>query len=88
MHGFDCGCGNSSTLDDFAAELADLRGKHGYPKPHDVKYWCLGNEMDGPWQMGHKNAEDYAKYALEAAKLMKWTDEFRTLGVRTNQCFP
>jgi alpha-L-arabinofuranosidase len=39
-----------------------------------VTYWGLGNEMDGPWQMGHKSAEDYGKFALEAAKLMKWTD--------------
>ena len=39
-----------------------------------MKYWGLGNEMDGPWQMGHRNADDYGKFALEAAKLMKWTD--------------
>jgi alpha-N-arabinofuranosidase len=39
-----------------------------------VKYWGLGNEMDGPWQMGHRSAEDYGKFALEAAKLMKFTD--------------
>lgn len=54
--------------------LAELRASHGYPQPHRVKYWALGNEMDGSWQMGHRNAEDYAKFALEAAKLMKWTD--------------
>ncbi len=35
---------------------ADLRAKHGYPEPHNVKYWCVGNEMDGPWQMGHLDA--------------------------------
>jgi alpha-N-arabinofuranosidase len=52
---------------------AELRKKYGHPEPHDVKYWSLGNEMDGSWQMGHKNAEDYGKFALEAAKLMKWT---------------
>lgn len=52
---------------------AELRKKNGYPEPHNVKYWSLGNEMDGAWQMGHKNAEDYGKFALEAAKLMKWT---------------
>ena len=39
-----------------------------------MTYWGLGNEMDGPWQMGHRSAEDYGKFALEAAKLMKWTD--------------
>ncbi|MGQ9578550.1 MAG: alpha-N-arabinofuranosidase [Candidatus Aminicenantales bacterium] len=54
--------------------LAELRARHGYPEPHKVTYWALGNEMDGSWQMGHRNAEDYAKFALEAAKLMKWVD--------------
>ncbi len=54
---------------------SDLRAKNGHPAPYKVKYWGLGNEMDGPWQMGHKNAEDYSKYALEAAKLMKWSDD-------------
>jgi alpha-L-arabinofuranosidase len=53
---------------------ADLRRKHGYPEPHNVKYWSLGNEMDGYWQMGHLNAEDYTKKAREAAKLMRLTD--------------
>jgi alpha-N-arabinofuranosidase len=54
---------------------SDLRVKNGHPLPYNIKYWGLGNEMDGTWQMGHKNAEDYSKYALEAAKLMKWSDE-------------
>lgn len=54
---------------------SDLRAKNGHPEPYKVKYWGLGNEMDGEWQMGHKNAEDYSKYALEAAKLMKWSDD-------------
>lgn len=52
---------------------AELRKKHGYPEPYNIKYWSLGNEMDGFWQMGHLNAEDYAKKAREAAKLMKLT---------------
>lgn len=52
---------------------AELRKKHGYPEPHHIKYWSLGNEMDGFWQMGHLNAEDYSKKAREAAKLMKLT---------------
>jgi len=51
-----------------------LRQKNGRQQPWGVKYWGLGNEMDGPWQMGHRSAEDYGKFALEAAKLMKWTD--------------
>lgn len=53
---------------------AELRKKHGYPEPHNIKYWSLGNEMDGYWQMGHLNAEDYTKKAREAAKLMRLTD--------------
>ncbi len=53
--------------------FAELRRKHGYPEPHNIKYWSLGNEMDGFWQMGHLNAEDYSKKAREAAKLMKLT---------------
>jgi alpha-L-arabinofuranosidase len=52
---------------------AELRKKHGYPEPHNVKYWSLGNEMDGFWQMGHLNAIDYTKKAREAAKLMRLT---------------
>lgn len=53
--------------------FAELRKKNGYPKPHNIQYWSLGNEMDGFWQMGHMNAEDYSKKAREAAKLMKLT---------------
>ena len=53
---------------------AELRKKNGYPEPYGIKYWSLGNEMDGFWQMGHLNAEDYCKKAREAAKLMKLTD--------------
>ena len=53
---------------------SDLRRKYGNEKPFNVKYWSLGNEIDGPWQMGQKNAEDYCKFALEAAKIMHWVD--------------
>jgi alpha-N-arabinofuranosidase len=53
---------------------SDLRRSHGYEKPHDVKLWCLGNEMDGPWQMGAKTADEYGRLACEAAKLMRLTD--------------
>jgi alpha-N-arabinofuranosidase len=52
---------------------AELRKKHGFPEPYNIKYWSLGNEMDGPWQMGHLSAEDYSKKAREAAKLMTRT---------------
>lgn len=54
---------------------ADMRRKNGREKPYGVKYWGLGNEIDGPWQLGHKNAEDYTKFALEAAKAMRRADE-------------
>ncbi len=53
---------------------ADLRASHGYRDPHNVKYWCLGNEMDGPWQIGHLDMDEYARKAREAAKMMKWHD--------------
>ncbi|WP_079912604.1 alpha-N-arabinofuranosidase [Paenibacillus sp. 32352] len=53
---------------------SDLRISHGYKEPHKFKTWCLGNEMDGPWQIGHKTAEEYGRLACEAAKVMKWVD--------------
>jgi alpha-N-arabinofuranosidase len=54
--------------------FADLRAAHGFDSPHNVKYWCLGNEMDGPWQIGQMPAGDYAKKAREAAKIMRLQD--------------
>lgn len=53
---------------------SDLRRSHGYAEPHKFKVWCLGNEMDGPWQIGHKTAEEYGRLACETAKAMKWVD--------------
>ena len=53
---------------------SDLRASHGVREPHDVRYWCVGNEMDGPWQIGHLDAVAYGNKALEAAKMMKWQD--------------
>ncbi len=53
---------------------SDLRIHHGSREPHNVRYWCVGNEMDGSWQMGHLDAVAYGNKALEAAKLMKWQD--------------
>ena len=53
---------------------ANMRRVNGFDKPFKIKTWCLGNEMDGAWQMGHKTAEEYGRVATEAAKLMKWTD--------------
>src|ERR1039457_4361098 len=54
--------------------MTRLRRQNGRSDPWKVKFWGLGNEMDGPWQMGHRSAEDYGKFALEASKLVKWTD--------------
>jgi alpha-N-arabinofuranosidase len=53
---------------------SDLRRSHGYEKPHGIKTWCLGNEMDGPWQICRKTAEEYGRTASETAKVMKWVD--------------
>jgi len=53
---------------------SDLRASHGARDPHNVRYWCVGNEMDGPWQIGHLDAVAYGNKALEAAKMMKWQD--------------
>jgi alpha-N-arabinofuranosidase len=54
--------------------LSELRRRHGWDKPHGVKFWCLGNEMDGPWQMEAKTATEYGRIAREAAKMMRWVD--------------
>jgi len=53
---------------------ANMRRANGYPEPHNVKYWGLGNEMGGFWQICQKNAEEYATVAIEAAKMMRWVD--------------
>jgi alpha-N-arabinofuranosidase len=53
---------------------ADQRRKNGREAPYKVKYWALGNEIDGPWQLGNKSAEEYSKFALEAAKAMRSVD--------------
>ena len=51
-----------------------LRKKNGHEKPFNIKTWALGNEMDGPWQIGHKTAEEYGRQAEETAKAMKLVD--------------
>lgn len=53
---------------------ANLRRANGFDEPFGIKVWCLGNEMDGTWQIGHKTAQEYARLACETAKVMKWTD--------------
>ena len=57
------------------SKWSDLRVKNGAKDPFDIKLWCLGNEMDGPWQTGQKTAYEYGRIANEAAKMMKWTDD-------------
>jgi alpha-L-arabinofuranosidase len=83
---FICINAGSGTLDDArhwieycnidkGTYYSDLRRKYGNEKPFNVKYWGLGNEIDGPWQIGQKNAEDYVKFALEAGKMLQLADK-------------
>ncbi|QMV42644.1 arabinosylfuranosidase ArfA [Cohnella cholangitidis] len=53
---------------------SDLRKSHGVEKPHNIKVWCLGNELDGEWQIARKTAEEYGRLACETAKVMRWVD--------------
>ncbi|MEZ0447116.1 alpha-N-arabinofuranosidase [Cellulomonas sp. ICMP 17802] len=55
-------------------ELSDRRRKNGHEDPFDIRLWCLGNEMDGPWQMGAKTADEYGRLAQEAGKAMRLVD--------------
>lgn len=55
--------------------LSDMRAANGHPLPHGIKYWCIGNEMDGDWQIGHMDAAAYGRKARETLKLMRWTDD-------------
>ena len=54
--------------------LAKLRREHGFKEPHKVKYWGIGNEVDGPWQIGYKTAQEYARAVTEFGKVMKRVD--------------
>jgi alpha-L-arabinofuranosidase len=54
--------------------LSDLRRSHGVKEPHDIKLWCLGNELDGPWQVGQKTAHEYGRLAAETGKAMRLVD--------------
>ncbi len=54
--------------------LSDLRAGRGRPEPFGVRMWCLGNEMDGPWQLGHRSADDYGKLAARTASAMRQLD--------------
>lgn len=59
--------------------LTRLRHQHGFDAPHRVKYWGIGNEVDGHWQIGHKTPEEYARAFTEFGKMMKWVDPDITL---------
>lgn len=74
-------------------KYSDLRRKNGREEPYNVKMWCLGNEMDGSWQIGHKTAEEYGRLAAETAKVMKIIDPAVELSVcgsslNTMETFP
>ncbi len=62
-------------------KYADLRAENGNEAPFDVKLWCLGNEMDGSWQLGHVPAEQYAIRAQQAGHMMKLVDKSMELVV-------
>jgi alpha-N-arabinofuranosidase len=59
---------------DRGTRWSELRRTHGYERPHNVRYWCLGNEMDGPWQIGQLQAREYGRKARDAAKQMRILD--------------
>ncbi len=78
----NCGDGNMREARDWVeycngtqeTALVKLRQQHGYPEPHRVKYWGIGNEIDGPWQIGFKTPQEYARAVTEFGKVMKWVD--------------
>src|SRR5271166_21234 len=59
---------------DKGTKWSDLRRQHGIPDPYKVRHWCLGNEMDGPWQIGHMSATEYGLKAADAARQMRYVD--------------
>ncbi len=54
--------------------LTRLRAEHGFPEPHRIRYWGIGNEVDGAWQVGFKTPAEYARTYHEFAKVMRWVD--------------
>jgi alpha-N-arabinofuranosidase len=80
--GFNLGTGNSEMAVAYieycnfakGTKWSDLRRSHGYEQPHKVKYWCLGNEMDGPWQMGRLTAREYGRKARDIAQQARIID--------------
>lgn len=59
---------------DKGTKWSDLRRQHGFTDPWNVRHWCLGNEMDGPWQIGHMLATEYGLKAADAARQMRYVD--------------
>jgi alpha-L-arabinofuranosidase len=59
---------------DKGTKWSDLRRQHGYERPHNVKYWCMGNEMDGSWQIGHMTAREYGRKAADTARQIRVID--------------
>src|SRR5687768_14159673 len=59
---------------DRGTKWSELRRAHGYAQPHNVRYWCLGNEMDGPWQIGQMQAREYGRKARDVAQQMRVID--------------
>jgi alpha-L-arabinofuranosidase len=59
---------------DKGTHWSDLRRQHGFADPWKVEHWCLGNEMDGPWQIGHMLATEYGLKAADAARQMRYVD--------------
>ena len=73
---------------DRGTRWSELRRSHGYEKPHNVRYWCLGNEMDGPWQIGQLQAREYGRKARDAAKQMRSIDrELRLIACGSSGTF-
>jgi alpha-N-arabinofuranosidase len=78
----NCGDGDMREAQDWVeycngttnSSLANLRRKNGFDEPHRVEFWGIGNEVDGPWQIGYKTPQEYARAATEFAKVMKCTD--------------
>jgi alpha-N-arabinofuranosidase len=81
--GFNLGTGTPETAVayveycnvDKGTKWSELRRSHGYEQPHNVRTWCLGNEMDGPWQMGHMPAREYGRKARDSAQQIRVIDE-------------
>jgi len=80
--GFNLGTGTPETAAAYVeycnleggTKWSDLRRSHGFEEPHNVRYWCMGNEMDGPWQIGHMPAREYGRKARDSARQIRKID--------------